>query len=448
MRTILAILSLLLALLASTPGSIFGQDSSPPPAVQLDAAEKQAILLEVGKVLQENYIYPQIAEKMQQGVEARMKSGAYNSLNSAEAFAEAVSEDLRGISKDKHLRFRYDPEAQAHGEREDSKSEEERKKEQEAQRVELARDNFGFRKVERLAGNIGYLDFRYFASPELAGETAVAALQMLSGCDAILIDLRRNGGGDPAMIQLMSSYFFEEPTHLNDIYSRRDDRTENYWTLPYVPGRKMTGVDLYVLTSNYTFSGAEEFSYNMKNLKRATLVGETTGGGAHPVDGKVVHASYVLVVPFARAINPITKTNWEGTGVSPDVAVPADQALEKAYLMALEKLKEKAASPEEKNVIEWTLQGEKAKLTPVTVSEATLRKYAGTYETRKITLDNGALYYQRTGPKYRLTPMTQTTFFVEGLDSFRVEFVLEGGKAKQLVGLYDDGRREPSPRTR
>jgi len=447
MKYILAILSLLLALLASTPGSIFGQDSSPPPA-PLDAAEKQAILLEVGKVLQENYIFPETAGKMQQAVEARMKSGAYDSLNSPAAFAEAVSEDLRGISKDKHLGFHYDPEAQAHGQREDSKSEEERKKEREAQRVEQARDNFGFRKVERLAGNVGYLDFRYFASPEMAGDTAVAALQMLSGCDAILIDLRRNGGGDPAMIQLMSSYFFEEPTHLNDIYSRRDDRTENYWTLPYVPGRKMTGVELYVLTSSYTFSGAEEFSYNMKNLKRATLVGETTGGGAHPVDGKVVHANYLLMVPFARAINPISKTNWEGTGVSPDVAVPADQALGKAYLMALEKLKEKAASPERRSVIDWTLQGEKAKLAPVTVSEATLRKYTGTYETRKITLDKGALYYQRTGPKYKLLPMTQTIFFVEGLDQIRIEFVVEGGKVEQLVGLYDDGRREPSQRTR
>jgi hypothetical protein len=156
----------------------------------------------------------------------------------------------------------------------------------------------------------------------------------------------------------------------------------------------------------------------------------------------------LLVVPFARAVNPITKTNWEGTGVTPDISVPADQALEKAYLLALEKLKEKAADPERRSVIDWTLQGEKAKLSPVKLSEATLRKYAGAYEGRKVTFDNGALYYQRTGPKYRLEPMTQTTFFVEGLDYFRVEFVTEGGKVKQLVGLYDDGRREPSQRTK
>jgi hypothetical protein len=447
MRRIAAFL-ILPALLALAPHTLWGQTEAPPPAEKLDAPTKQAILQEIGQVLHDNYIFPEVAEKMRQGVEEKLRGGAYDSLEAPEAFADAVSEDLRAISKDKHLRFRYDPEGVSHRSREDSKSEEERRKEREEQRRELGRDNFGFRKVERLPGNIGYLDFRYFASPEFAGETAVAALQMLAGCDAILIDLRQNGGGDPAMIQLMSSYFFPEPTHLNDIYSRRDDRTENYWTLPFVPGRKMANVDLYVLTSGYTFSGAEEFSYNLKNLKRATLVGETTGGGAHPVDGKVVHASYVLIVPFARAINPITKTNWEGTGVTPDVSVPADQAQGTAYQMALEKLKEKATDPQQKAQLDWTLQGEKAKLTPVSVGESTLKKYAGTYGARKVTLEGGALYYQRTGPKYRLVPMTDRMFFVQGLDYFRVEFVTDGGKVKELVGLYDDGRREPSPRSR
>src|SRR5262245_44377850 len=152
MRNILSILILLLALLLATPRQVLGQASSPPPAEPLDASEKQAILQEVGKVLQENYIFAETAETMLEGVEKQMKGGAYDSLNTPEAFAEAVSEDLRKISKDKHLRFRYDPEAEAQGQREDSKSEEERKKEREAQRAELARDNFGFRKVELLPG--------------------------------------------------------------------------------------------------------------------------------------------------------------------------------------------------------------------------------------------------------------------------------------------------------
>jgi hypothetical protein len=435
----------LLALLALPAAPCaFGQQPAAPP---LDEAARRAIVQEVVKVLQENYIFPETAERMRQDVEAKLKDGAYDGLTSPGAFADAVSEDLRAISKDKHLRFRYDPEAVSRRERENSKSEEERKKERDEQRQEALRDNFGFRKVERLPGNVGYLDFRYFPSPDLAGDTAIAALQLLAGCDAILIDLRQNGGGDPAMIQLMTSYFFREPTHLNDIYSRRENRTENYWTLPYVPGRRMENVDLYVLTSSYTFSGAEEFSYNLKNLKRATLLGETTGGGAHPVDAMVVQAKYMLVVPFARAVNPISKTNWEGTGVTPDVSVPADQAFDKAYQMALERLRDKATTPDRKAAIEWTLQDRNARLQPVTLSEAALRKFAGNYGPRKVTFEKGVLYYQRTGPKYKLIPMTPTTFSVEGLDYFRVEFVSQGGKVTQLVGLYEDGRREPSDRS-
>ena len=160
---------------------------------------------------------------------------------------------------------------------------------------------------------------------------AVGAMAFLANCDALIIDLRDNGGGNPEMIQLLSSYFFSgEPRHLNSFYYRLDEKTEQYWTLPYVPGSKLADTDLYVLTSSYTFSGAEEFTYNLKNMKRATIVGETTGGGAHPVRMEILNDHFAIGVPYARAVNPISKTNWEGTGIEPDVKVPAAQALDKA----------------------------------------------------------------------------------------------------------------------
>ena len=143
------------------------------------------------------------------------------------------------------------------------------------------------------------------------------------------------------MIALISTYLFDEPTHLNDIWERKDNSTQQYWTLPYVPGKRLNDKPVYVLTSKLTFSGAEEFSYNLKNLKRATIVGETTGGGAHPVAGHRVDDHFMIGVPFARAINPISKTNWEGTGVEPDVKVPAVEALTTAEKLAHEKLNAK-----------------------------------------------------------------------------------------------------------
>jgi C-terminal processing protease CtpA/Prc len=139
------------------------------------------------------------------------------------------------------------------------------------------------------------------------------------------------------MVALIYTYLFAEPTHLNDLWQRKDNTTQQYWTLPYVPGKRLDGKPVYVLTSKQTFSGAEEFCYNLKNLKRATLVGETTGGGAHPVSGHRIDEHFIIGVPFARAINPISKTNWEGTGVEPDVKVSAAEALTTAERMAHER---------------------------------------------------------------------------------------------------------------
>jgi C-terminal processing protease CtpA/Prc len=174
-----------------------------------------------------------------------------------------------------------------------------------------------------------------FADPQLCGATAAAAMNFLAGTRAIIFDLRANGGGDPAMVALLSSYLFAEPTHLNDLWERKTGTTQQFWTLPYVPGRRMDGKPVYVLTSHRTFSGAEEFAYNLKNLKRATIVGEVTGGGAHPVSPHRIDDHFVIGVPFARAVNPISKTNWEGTGVEPDVKVAAADALDTAVKLAM-----------------------------------------------------------------------------------------------------------------
>jgi hypothetical protein len=419
-----------------------------PKAPSLDAAKKQAIVDEVSSLLNKNYIFAETAKKMEETLRGRLKAGDYDKLGTAPQFAQAVSDDLSEVSKDRHIGFAHNPDMAANIRHLQSRSEDEAKKARERELERYRRENFGFRKVERLPGNIGYLDFRVFASPDQAGATAVAAMNFLAYCDAIIVDLRQNGGGDPAQIQLISSYFFGSPAHLNDLYYRAADTTENYWTLPFVPGPKASGADLYILTSARTFSGAEEFTYNMKNLKRATVIGETTGGGAHPTDAMIVQEDYILRVPIARAINPVSKTNWEGTGVAPDIAVPAAQAFDRAYLMAVEKLAAKAAGPERKAEYEWIIAGERAKQMPPRVDEKTLKTYVGVYGERKVMFENGALFYQRTGPRYRLIPLTATLFALDGLDAFRIEFVIKDGKTVELVGLYDNGERDPSTRTK
>jgi hypothetical protein len=310
----------------------FGLRAIPPGAVveniKLDAAARQRVLDGVASSLTEYYVYPEAAQKMVAALRDRQMRGEYNSVTDGDVFASELTKHLQEVSHDKHLHVNYSPYKLPPDKQGPSPEE------KAMFRKQLEHSNCGFAKVEVLPGNIGYLKFNFFGDPDLCGPTAIAAMNFLSHVDAIIFDLRENGGGDPKMVALISTYLFDKPTHLNDLYNRKEDQSTQYWTLPYVPGNRLADTPAFVLTSQNTFSGAEEFSYNLKNLKRATLVGETTGGGAHPVDGHRIDDHFMIGVPFARAINPVSKTNWEGTGVAPDVPAKASEALEVAEKLA------------------------------------------------------------------------------------------------------------------
>jgi C-terminal processing protease CtpA/Prc len=197
--------------------------------------------------------------------------------------------------------------------------------------------NYGFEKIERLAGNIGYLDLRVFQSGGFARGTVVGTMMFLENVDALIIDLRQNRGGHPGAVALIASYLFgPEPVHLFDIYDRRSEETQEWWTSEYIAGERLTDVDVYLLTSNFTFSGAEAFADSLKNLERVTIVGETTRGGAHLGGLQRINEHFSVNVPTGRVINPISGTNWEGVGVQPDVETSSDMALATAHLLALE----------------------------------------------------------------------------------------------------------------
>lgn len=416
------------------------------PAPALAKKDKQEVIQKISELLNNNYIFPETAKKIEDVLKLKLKKGKYKTLDKVDDFAAQLTKDLREVSKDKHLWVRYDPDLVK---RLKKLKENDRDPEVTKQMLKSAkRRNFGFQEVKILTGNIGYLDLRGFSGTEYAGPTAVAAMNFLANSDALIIDLRKNGGGSPEMIQLISSYLFNsEPVHLNNFYWRPEDKHTQTWTLPHVPGPRMPDVPVYVLTSNRTFSAAEEFSYNLQNLKRATLIGEITGGGAHPGGPKPINDQFAIGIPTGRAINPISKTNWEGTGVKPHIEVPQEKALTTAKLKALETLKESCKEEKDKSFYDWHIQGIKAELEPLTLDESILKSYAGSYGPRKIVFKDGKLYYKRDDrPLLEMTPVTQDLFAIQGYDWFRIQIVIQDGRANAIKGLYDNGQMDENSR--
>jgi retinol-binding protein 3 len=309
----------------------------------IDSARRANVIDKAIANLESDYVFPDLVKKMRTAVVAKYHRGEYNDITNGITFAARLTEDLRAVSNDKHLGVSFVPRLPGPG--------------PQGPPPGLPRDlppgaprapggprptigqECGFLVAVQPKTNVGIVKFNGFLSPDRCGAEATKVLDIVADMDALIFDLRENGGGDPAMVAYISSYLFDQRTHLNDLWTRRTNETDQYWTHD-VPGRKYGGTKpVYVLTSSLTFSGAEEFTYNLKALKRATIIGEQTGGGAHPTRGMRIDEQFMIGVPFARAINPITKTNWEGTGVTPDVKVPAAQALETAKGLIAQKSK-------------------------------------------------------------------------------------------------------------
>lgn len=412
------------------------------PPTPLTVQEQKTVVDSIGSKLSANYIFPDIAKQMATRIKSKLGNDAYASIKDPQQFANTLTEDLQLVSKDKHIRVTFAPDQIA--EQQQTVTPEDSLAFLNRYINRLKRDNFGFKEVKIMPGNVGYLDLRSFSNVEYGGETAVAAMNFLSNTDAIIIDLRNNGGGSPAMIQLISSYLFgSESVHLNNFYWRPTDRNSQTWTLPHVSGTRSPDTPVYVLTSSRTFSAAEEFSYNLKNLERATLIGETTGGGAHPGGSVVATDRFMVWVPTGRAINPITNTNWEGTGVSPHIEIPAAEALDAAYANALELLAKNNTDGNLTAYYEWPLAPLRLKQNPVTLDAKSLKSFAGNYGPRKVSFENGTLFYQRDGgTKYELYPYSKNEFMLKGLDTFRIRFLKEGNKVIALQGLYDNGHTD------
>ena len=296
--------------------------------------EQKVVLKLISEKLLASYVDIDLAKEMSTAIKSNSKK--YMSISDSKGFSKLLTKDLQKISKDLHLKVNFEPKRIAQKKR--VMPTEMKLKREKMMAMRMGEVNYGFTEVKVLNGNIGYLNLRMFADIKYAKEAATAAMHFLSNTNALIIDLRTNEGGVPSMMQLLASYFTnEKPVLLSDFYERKTDTKTQLFTFEHIDGKRRVGKPLYILTSKKTFSAAEAFTYTLKHYNKAIVVGETTRGGANRTKRIILNANFSISVPYIKAINPITKTNWEGKGVVPTIKTTKKDAFVIAYIAAIHK---------------------------------------------------------------------------------------------------------------
>lgn len=310
--------------------------------IDLDASSRIEVLEAIADTL-DRYAFPEAAAKAQADIRRRLEAGGYSDIVSGHQLAETLTNQLQTLTCDRSVRVYFSPTPLPNLSADTLPTAEELAYQQQ----QSQRRNFDINRVERLGGNLGFLQLYGFEPPEFAGTTLAAAMTCVAHTEGLIIDLRYNRGGSPAMVALLCSYLLPAypAVHLNDVSWPAEQRLQQSWTVPHVGGPRYLDRPVYVLTGPETATAAEEFAYTLKQLKRATLIGETTAGKANPGAGQRLHEHFWMFLPTGQVLNPITGENWEGSGVLPDFKVPVELALKVAHYMGLTDLSKQAQSP-------------------------------------------------------------------------------------------------------
>ncbi len=376
-----------------------------PASQPVTAEQKQEAVAELARLLRTRYAIAGTADAAAATIERKLADGAYAGMTDARAFSEA---------------------------------------ERAAWRARARQGNWGLPRAEVLPGNVGLLEVRRFQPPDSSVGTIVAAMGFLANVDAVIVDVRGCRGGSAHVMPYFAGYFLAKPTSLFDMEFRGDNFSERFWTLPWLPGRRLADVPMYILTSAYTFSGAEGFAYRFQVLKRATIVGETTGGGANAGGVFDVPPFFRVFMPMGRPVDQTTRTNWEGTGVVPDVRTPAPEALYVAHVDALKTLWKRAAGDAATARLDAALERAEGRHHPPHLKPADLERLAGEYGSIRVRVEGGLLRLEREpGKPYPLQPPTGTVFSADIEDPILAEFLAgPGGRIEKLAFTDEDGNRE------
>lgn len=421
---------------------------------KLNNKQLKLVIDSLSAAINKNYIFPDKAKLMTDAIKAQYKKGAYNNAKDGRELSGLINKDILAAHYDGHFRFHYDPQfaTQVSAPMTDSQ----RVQQYRIDVKETQKRNFDFIKAEILPGNIGFLRWDGFVGMvDEAAPTFKAAFKIVEHTDALIIDMRYNGGGSPDMVLHTQNYFFDKKVGMNHIFSRID--TIMRYTDPSKTDFKLK-MPVYILTARRTFSGAEDFTYGLRYGNRATVVGDTTGGGAHPTDFFDIGMGFVANIPFARSYHEVTMTDWEGTGVRPDVPVNSEYALYKAQTLIYKDLKSKAEDERQKNDMQWALDVAQNKLSlakqilsdSVKISKEMFMKMVGEYKpknpgplTMAIVFKGNNIYRRvanNISPDARLSPISTTRFVYDDDSGRYVDFDIDkDGKVKGVSITRWDG---------
>ena len=418
---------------AQTPAAAASQ-----PAARLDAARRRAVIDTLAARLERHYVDADTGVLIARHVVARLSAGAYDTITSPARFAEVLTTDMRTVNDDRHLNVTYNPLVRA------------LRPPPEGIRMGVLpptlppvgappsgpgadaarRSNYGLGRIEVLPGNVGYMDIRGFSGAAAVVGAIKSALEYLQGTDAIIFDLRRNGGGSPFSVNVIISHFTNGDTIPSlTVTNRSANQKFTRYTYAQVPGPRRPTVPLYVLTSGATASAGEDFTFVLKNMKRATIVGGTTAGAGHNNANVDLGEGFAASISFTRVTDPKTGAEWERVGVAPDVRVDQAKALDVAHALALKTIADAESDPRRKRVLDLTREAVEAQSSVRPVAAATLASYAGEYAGgRKVMLaGNTLLFAPRPGaPPDVLVPLSDSTFAFNS--TLRLSFVRENGR--------------------
>ncbi len=437
-----------LLVIALTVASILFAISTESPV--MTTKMKAAVVESLDNAISTNYYFTDRIDRITSTYKKHLGSGDYKDITNPNEFAERLTMDFQEMNKDLHFHVTYNgsdgnkifmpscnPSAKSSCNINDI--EQERK------------NNFGFKKVEILPGNVGYIKLDHFSVLNEAYQTAASAMDFVSNTNALIFDLRNNNGGSAALVQYLSTYLFDEakPTILlNSVDMRGNKIPIQTWTLTHTPGKRMADIPIYILTSKLTGSAPEAFAFSMKTLQRATIVGETTAGAAHPVTFADLGNGFFATIPIGKISNPLTGTDWESSGVEPDVSVESKLALDTAYKMTLDSLALQTTDPTAKFTLDWALDGLNMKTNSFDLNIRELPQYVGKYGQRTISMVGDRLFYKRLAGELQMIPMGRDKFAIDGMDNFRIRFERDNeGTIVNLVGMYEEGREDSTPRT-